>query len=143
MSKVFTLGTSDRPFEEFLGLLRLHQIQAVADVRRFPTSRWEHFKKETFQSLLEAEKIDYFYLGKELGGFRSGGYQAYMQTEEFRKGIEQLKEIASQMATVIVCAERFPWRCHRRFIAQFLESCGFQVVHILDRNRVWTNKKEA
>lgn len=141
MPKVFTLGTSDRPFEEFLGLLRLYQIQAVADVRKFPTSRWEHFKKETFRSLLEAGEIDYFYLGKELGGFRSGGYQAYMKTEEFRKGIERLKEIAFQMTTVIVCAERFPWRCHRRFISKFLEFYSFQVVHIIDKDKVCIKKK--
>lgn len=143
MRRVFTIGTSERSFEEFLSLLRLHKIQAVADVRRFPTSRLEHFKKEAFQSLLEAEGIEYFYLGKELGGFRQGGYQTYMETEEFWEGIERLEEIASMMRAAIVCAERFPWRCHRRFIAATLEFHGFEVVHIISESREWTPKRKA
>ena len=137
MRRVFTIGTSERSFEEFLSLLRLHKIQAVADVRRFPTSRLKHFKKEAFQGLLEAEGIEYFYLGKELGGFRQGGYQAYMESEEFQEGIGRLEEISSRLNTVIVCAERFPWKCHRRFIAQALESKGWEVIHILDEGRIW------
>jgi uncharacterized protein (DUF488 family) len=143
MRRVFTIGTSERSFEEFLSLLRLHKIQAVADVRRFPTSRLEHFKKEVFRGLLEAEGIEYFYLGKELGGFRQGGYQAYMETEEFREGIERLEEIASIMRAAIVCAERFPWKCHRRFIAATLEPHGFEVVHIISESREWTPKRKA
>jgi len=137
MRRVFTIGTSERSFEEFLSLLRLHKIQAVADVRRFPTSRLKHFKKEAFQGLLEAEGIEYFYLGKELGGFRQGGYQAYMESEEFQEGIGRLEEISARLNTVIVCAERFPWKCHRRFIAQALESKGWEVIHILDEGRIW------
>ncbi|MCR4432748.1 MAG: DUF488 domain-containing protein [Caldiserica bacterium] len=142
MRRVFTIGTSERSFEEFLSLLRLHKIQAVADVRRFPTSRWEHFKKEAFQGLLEAEGIEYFYLGKELGGFRQGGYQTYMETEEFQKGLERLEEIASGNNLAIVCAERFPWRCHRRFIAFALESRGWEVVHIISEDRDWIKRRK-
>ncbi|MCR4428403.1 MAG: DUF488 domain-containing protein [Caldiserica bacterium] len=137
MEKIFTLGTSSRSKEEFLRLLGIHGIEAVADVRRFPTSRFDHFKKELIRELLEKEGISYFYLGEELGGFRKGGYEAYTRTEDFQSGLRRLVEIASLKRTAIVCAERFPWRCHRRFIARELALRGWEVIHILDEERIW------
>jgi uncharacterized protein (DUF488 family) len=38
---------------------------------------------------------------------------------------------------MILCAERFPGRCHRRYIADQLERDGVEVIHILDENRIW------
>ena len=53
------------------------------------------------------------------------------------KGIEKLKKIASEFTTAFLCAERFPWRCHRRFIALRLVQDGWRVIHILDEERTW------
>jgi len=39
MRKIFTLGHSSLPWEEFLALLREYGIDVVVDVRRFPTSK--------------------------------------------------------------------------------------------------------
>src|SRR5690606_17817391 len=36
---IWTVGHSTRSWEEFIALLRAHDIQAIADVRRFPGSR--------------------------------------------------------------------------------------------------------
>ena len=78
---LYTLGTSNRTFEEFLDLFKEHGIEVGVDIRSFPSSRFPHFMKECFQRSLESEEIDYHYLGKELGGFRKGGYVAYMETD--------------------------------------------------------------
>ena len=43
-----------------------------------------------------------------------------MKTETYLKTIERLQKIVQQRVSVIMCAERLPWRCHRRFIAQGL-----------------------
>ncbi|MCI0369960.1 MAG: DUF488 domain-containing protein [candidate division NC10 bacterium] len=37
--------------------------------------------------------------------------------------------------TAILCAERLPWRCHRRFIASALRLRGWEVVHTVERDR--------
>jgi len=56
----------------------------------------------------------------------------YMETNEFRDGIQELLELANAEAVVIMCAEAVYWRCHRSMIADFLKSEGVGVAHILD-----------
>jgi len=112
-------------------------VKVVVDVRRFPTSRFKHFEGEELSRLLKGEGFSYVYLGEELGGYRRGGYEAYLGRQEFRQGLEKLEELARQMRVVVLCAERLPWRCHRRFIGQELERDGFRVEHVIDEKRRW------
>jgi len=135
--KIYTLGTSNRDEKQFIDILKHYNINAIIDVRRFPTSRWEHFKKEKLQRLVEKESIRYFYLGKKLGGYRKEGYKKYTQSKFFQEGIKKLEKIALQRNSTILCAEKFPWRCHRRFIAKALQDRGWKVTHIIDKKRVW------
>ena len=134
---IYSLGTSNRTADEFLDLLVEHGIEVGVDIRSFPTSRYPHFIKETLRSLLESNGIRYEYLGKELGGFRKGGYLCYMETPSFLKGLERLKEIGRERRTAFFCAEKFPWRCHRRWIARTLMKGGWDVVHIIERGKIW------
>ena len=140
---IYTLGTSDRSPEQFLGLLEAFAIKVVIDVRRFPTSRFEHFKQENLAALLGEKGIDYLYLGTELGGYRKGGYESFMASEQFRHGLERLEEAAKAERAVILCAERLPWRCHRRFISGRLLQRGWQVSHIIDEKRSWSPKLQV
>ena len=132
---VCTLGTSTRSPQEFIELLSGHGVEVVVDVRKFPSSRFEHFHREKLAILLSESGIDYVYMGEELGGYRRGGYRNFTTTSEFRNGLAKLEEIARRRRTAIICAERFPWRCHRRFIALELEKQGWQVNHIIDQER--------
>jgi uncharacterized protein (DUF488 family) len=134
---IYTLGTSDRSPEEFLRLLQGLGIKVVVDVRRFPSSRYDHFRGEELERLVRAEGIGYVHLGRELGGYRKGGYESYVGSEGFREGLGQVRRLAQGRKVVILCAERLPWRCHRRFIARELEREGFRVVHVIDEKRVW------
>ena len=138
---IYTIGTSTRSIEEFISLCRKFKLQAVVDVRRFPVSKFDHFKKDNFSSELHRRGIRYFYLGDILGGFRKKGYEEHTHTSEFAGGIEKLKQIASEFVTAFLCAEKFPWRCHRRFIALRLVQDGWRVVHILDEERTWEPQK--
>lgn len=133
--RVYTIGTSNRNFEEFTSLLKQYEIKALIDVRRFPTSKFEHFKKENLKQNIERAGIEYIHI-KELGGYRSGGYLKYMQTMEFKKGLHALLEIASRKQTAIMCSQLLFFRCHRRFISSELVKLGFEVIHILDRKRL-------
>jgi len=140
--KIFTLGTSNRSQKEFLEILKEYKIEAVVDVRHFPTSRFfPHFKKENLERFLREQKIDYIHIEK-LGGFREGGYENYMKTKEFKEGLERLIEIAKKKKTAILCAERFPWKCHRAFISQELEKRNFKIIHIIEKDKIWEPKKE-
>jgi uncharacterized protein (DUF488 family) len=74
MKEIFTLGTSLRSFEDFIEIINNYEIEAVLDVRSFPRSKFEHFSKSSLERSLKKELIDYHFLGKELGGYRKGGY---------------------------------------------------------------------
>lgn len=135
---VFTIGTSNRSAEEFIELLPSHGVEVLVDVRRFPSSRFEHFRQDALAARLSEAGIEYVHMGEELGGRRSGGYQRFTLTAEFWEGVTKLENLAREKRAAIACAERFPWRCHRRFIALELERRGWHVVHILDRGRDWS-----
>jgi len=93
---LWTIGHSNRSIEQIVALLKEHKIEALVDVRSFPTSKIEHFKREEMERWLPEHGIEYVWFGKELGGYRRGGYEAHMKTELFREGIEKLLEFARQ-----------------------------------------------
>jgi len=140
---IYTLGTSTRSSKEFIELLSSHGVGVVVDVRRFPSSRFEHFRREKLASYLSNVGIDYVYMGGELGGYRRGGYQDFTTTSEFQLGLKKLENVAEKRKAAIICAERFPWRCHRRFIALELEKQGWQVNHIIYQERDWLPRKRS
>lgn len=140
MKKIFTLGTGRRDEEDFVEILLAYNINALIDVRRFPKSRSPVFSRPNLERLLESEGIEYHYLGMELGGFRKGEYEAYALTDEFLRGIEKIESIARDKTAVIACAERFPWKCHRKWISRELHRRGWAVEHIIDKGKVWIPK---
>jgi len=140
--KVYTLGTGLRSLEDFIEIINSYNIDAIIDVRSYPSSKFEYFKKINLEPLLKKEMLEYHYLGKELGGFRKEGYDHYITTKEFEEGIKLLEGIASTKVSVIICAERFPWKCHRKYIAQALQKKGWIIEHILDKGKVWLPKQK-
>jgi uncharacterized protein (DUF488 family) len=137
MKKIYTLGTDLRSGEDFIEILHAYDIQVLIDVRSYPKSKIPIFCKENLAELLKHEGIEYHFLGKELGGFRKTVYAAYTLTEDFRKGIDLLESIAVSHPTVFICAEKFPWKCHRRWIARELHQRGWEVDHIIEKGKVW------
>ncbi len=140
MRKIYTLGTNRRSEEDFVEILFAYNIQSLIDVRSFPRSKISIFRREKLEPFLKLEGIEYHFLGMELGGFRKGGYIAYTLTDDFRKGIDLLESIALTKTSVIVCAERFPWKCHRKWIARELHKRGWEIGHIIDKGKVWVPK---
>jgi uncharacterized protein (DUF488 family) len=130
---IYTVGHSALPSDDFIVLLERYAIGTVADVRRFPTSRKNpQYSQEALHAALTAAEMDYVWLGDDLGGYRSGGYEPYMQTDGFHEGLTRLEEIAGRSTTAIMCAEKLFSRCHRRFIADMLVEREWHVVHIVD-----------
>jgi uncharacterized protein (DUF488 family) len=147
---IWTAGHSTRSLDEFVELLQVNRIAILADVRRFPGSRKHpHFGKDVFSASLAGQGIQYVHF-PELGGRRTPrpdspniawrnpsfrGYADYMDTDEFRAGIERLLQFASEQRTAIMCSEAVWWRCHRALIADFLKAAGWEVIHILNKDR--------
>jgi uncharacterized protein (DUF488 family) len=147
---IWTIGHSTLSIERFVEALKTFAIQNLADVRSFPGSRrYPQFNKDRLLASLAATGIEYMHL-PELGGRRRAkpdslnmawhsktfrGYADYMETEDFRKGIECLLEIARPHRTAIMCAEAVWWRCHRSLIADYLKAEGITVLHILGADK--------
>jgi uncharacterized protein (DUF488 family) len=149
--QIRTIGHSTRNIDDFISLLEGHGISLLVDVRTFPGSkRYPQFNKEALAASLKAQGIRYKHL-PQLGGRRKPkpdsrntawrnasfrGYADYMETEEFRKGIERLLDLANEVGeTAIMCAEAVWWRCHRSLISDYLKARGIEVIHILDANK--------
>ena len=137
---IYTLGTDLRSAEDFIEVLLAYEIRAVIDVRSFPKSRMSHFSKAPLTELLKSNGIAYHFFGKELGGFRKGGYAAYITTEEFSNGVGMIESVAEETVSVIICSEKFPWKCHRKWISRELQRRGWSVEHIIDKGKVWNPK---
>ena len=167
--KIWTIGHSTRSIDDFISLLKKNEIKLLADVRSLPGSkRYPQFNKETLAQSLNASGICYEHF-PELGGRRKPnadsrntawrnasfrGYADYMETEEFRKGVERLlalarndglgsprndhdgSETVTPWPTAIMCAEAVWWRCHRSLISDFLKVRGIEVMHILGANKI-------
>ena len=146
MKRAWTIGHSTHSIEAFLALLAEHRIEALADVRRFPSSRkFPHFNAPVLKPALEERGIDYLAL-PELGGRRPPrkdsrnvawrnasfrGYADYMETPGFSAGLQILTKSLETERTAIMCAEALWWRCHRALIADALKADGFDVCHIM------------
>jgi uncharacterized protein (DUF488 family) len=140
MKKIYTLGTDRRSEEDFTEILLAYSIQSLIDVRSFPRSKIPIFSRENLEDLLKREGIEYHFLGKELGGFRKGGYTSYIISDEFNKGIDLIESIAIYKMSVIICAEKLPWKCHRKWISRELHKRDWEVDHIIDKGKVWIPK---
>jgi len=137
---IYTLGTDLRNPEDFIEILLSSEVRAVIDVRSFPRSKMYYFTQGPLSELLLSNGIAYHFLGKELGGFRKGGYAAYITTEEFSNGVSIIESLAKDAVSVIICSEKFPWKCHRKWISRELQHRGWLVEHIIDKGKVWKPK---
>jgi hypothetical protein len=63
-------------------------------------------------------------------------YLSYTKSIPYQEGISHLGRIGKESITAFICAERFPWRCKRRFIGLSFEERGWQVMHIIEKERI-------
>ncbi len=143
--RVYTLGHSNRSLNDFIDLLNKYRIRVIVDIRRFPKStRYPYYNRENLKEILEEKGITYIWLGELLGGYRSGGYKEYMKTKGYREGIRRLIEVieANKDFVAIMCSERLWFKCHRRFIADTLVELGYEVIHIIDKDKAHTHRKQ-
>ena len=143
---VLAIGHSTHSLEEFVAILKAHEVERLVDVRTVAKSRHvPQYNSDTLAMELPARGVDYVHM-KELGGLRHPakdsinrgwrnasfrGYADYMGSVEFRKGIDRLVDLAEEKRTAIMCAEAVPWRCHRSLIGDALLVRGVRVEDIM------------
>jgi len=147
---IWTVGHSTRTIYEFIAMLKLFHVQTLVDIRSFPGSkRLPHFNKEALQISLPKYDINYVHL-KKLGGRRKAkpdsknmawrnasfrGYADYMETESFKSGIKELEQLAEKERVAYMCSEAVWQHCHRSMVSDFLKTCGWLVLHIMDMQK--------
>ena len=149
---VYTMGFSNRTWEETVDILAAYHIQRLVDIRTLPGSKHTpQFNLEHLQTALPKAGIEYVHL-KSLGGLRKPrkdsttnaawrndtfrGYADYMQTPEFGQAISGLARLLKEKTTVYCCTEAVFWRCHRQFVSDALLARGYRAGHIFSATKV-------
>jgi uncharacterized protein (DUF488 family) len=133
-------------------MLHDNEITHLVDVRSFPSSR--KFPQWNQPAIIEGLPADIEYRWiPTLGGRRhtpegvpsvNGAwrvkafrdYADYMQSDEFKEGLNELLELAEHGRPAIMCSEAVPWRCHRGLITDALIVAGAEVTDIMSTTSV-------
>lgn len=140
--KIFTIGYEATTMAEFLAALQQAGVERVVDVRALPLSRRPGFSKSPLRVTLTEAGIDYVHL-KALGTPADGrqaaraGRQAdleriYADQLELPEAIvaaEQMRELAAEKPSALLCYERDPAQCHRSLLLAAAASDA-EVVHL-------------
>ena len=139
---IFTVGYSGLNFEVFLTLLRSKGITAIADVRTAPySSYFPAFNQDILASNLQANGIQYVFLGRELGGrpnrpeFYCDGvadYEKMSLAEGFQSGLGRVLNGTRSYTLALMCSEKSPLDCHRcLLVGRALRERSVLVEHLL------------
>ncbi|MEG3154251.1 DUF488 domain-containing protein [Sphingomonas sp. RB1R13] len=151
---VYTVGHSTRSIGEFVALLKVGRVEIVVDIRSTPRSRTNpQFNLDALPEALAGGQVSHTRI-EELGGRRNKSktvppevngfwinqsfhnYADYALSDEFRFGLSRLTELSLGRRCAIMCSEAVWWRCHRRFVADYLLHDGRDVFHLMGAARV-------
>jgi uncharacterized protein (DUF488 family) len=149
---IYSIGHSTHSRERFHSLLEQAGVNAIADVRSSPYSRFQpHFTQAELKVWLKNVEISYVFLGKELGGrpentalFRNGvaDYEAMAATDAFSEGLQRLINGAKNHRIAMMCSEHDPLDCHRcLLVSRRLAERGLKVGHILPQGQIMSHEQ--
>ena len=118
--------------DTLIELLKSKGVEVVVDVRAFPKSKKPGFSGDELKGILEVNGIKYVWLGDRLGGYRSEGYERYMESDAFKSGMKLLLDVVSKKKACLLCLEKRRRYCHRRFIVNELKKLGFEVRDLVE-----------
>lgn len=141
-NQVLTVGHSNIDIGDFISMLERNGIEAIADVRSSPYSRFApHFNMDSLKESLWRANIAYVFLGNELGARSDDeccyendvvSYSRLAKTDLFRSGIARLISGSIKYRIAAMCSEKEPTECHRTIlVARALSEQGIDVAHIL------------
>lgn len=140
--KIFTIGYEATTTAEFLAALQAAGVQRVIDVRALPLSRRPGFSKSSLAASLAEAGIDYVHL-KQLGtpkrgrdAAKKGDVETLRYVYDLQLGLPEAQAQAAQMRTLaadkpsaLLCYERDPCHCHRTLLLE-AEGNGAEVIDL-------------
>lgn len=142
--KLFTIGYEGEPQAAVIDRLKAAGVEVVADVRAVAASRRAGFSKTILGSSLREAGIDYVHL-RSLGTPKAGRdaarkghvaemreiFAGHMEEPPSRLAFEQLRALAAEKRTALLCFEADHAGCHRAALAERLQAeDGFEVVNL-------------
>ena len=129
--KLFTIGYEGTTMDEFITALQRAGVERVIDVRALPLSRRPGFSKTPLKGALAEAGIDYVHL-KALGTPKEGRdaakrgdratlervYDIQLGLPETIVASEEMKRLAADRPSALLCYERDPRDCHRTLLWQ-------------------------
>lgn len=129
--RLFTIGYEGATMDEFLSALKGAGVKRVIDVRALPLSRRPGFSKTPLSNALAEAGIDYVHL-RALGTPASGRtaaragrraeleeiYAGQLELPEAIVAAEEMKRLAAEKPSALLCFERDPSCCHRTLLWQ-------------------------
>jgi uncharacterized protein (DUF488 family) len=127
--QIFTIGYEGVTQESLIATLSQAGVRLLADVRAVPLSRRPGFSKNILAAGLREAGIDY--VGLKALGTPAEGREAARKHQHARLAeiygrqldlpeaivqAEQLKDMAAEMPTALLCFERDPSGCHRSLL---------------------------
>lgn len=127
--KLFTIGYEGATQAEFIATLQAAGVEQIIDVRAVPLSRRPGFSKNVLAASLREAGIEYVGL-KALGtpaegreAARKGRHEVlervYANQLELPEAIvqaAQMRELAEEKSSALLCFERDPAGCHRTLL---------------------------
>lgn len=148
--ELYTIGHSNCPLERFVELLSRHLVTVVCDVRSRPYSQYNpQFNREPLQKALEANGIEYVFMGWELGALSDDPdccvdgkvqFDRLANTTLFQEGLKRLRKGICSHRVSLMCAEKDPVSCHRMIlVCRNMRSDDLKIRHILEDGAIEDN----
>jgi hypothetical protein len=146
---IYTVGHSTHPIEYFIGLLKLHSVNCIVDVRSLAASRFNpQYNKKALNDSLDQHGIKYFHFPESFGARQTDpvllnekgqvDFKKMRVSDRFEKGVMSLRELAQQDYIIsLMCSESEPLNCHR-FAMISPGLWDFEIKHILKDSRIIT-----
>ena len=140
--KIFTIGYEGTTMAEFIATLKAAGVEQIIDVRAVPLSRRPGFSKNILAASLKEAGIGYVGL-KALGTPKLGRdaakkgdvatleavYDAQLGLPEAQLQAAQMRELAAERPSALLCFERDPAHCHRTLLLA-AEGQGAEVIDL-------------
>ena len=130
--RLYSVGHSNQSQEEFLELLKKHDVNCIVDVRSVPASKYTpQFNMVSLKK--KKKKNDIQYRTDSLNIEGQVDFEQAVRTTNFNRGVERLMNgLQKGFRISLMCSEANPLECHRfSLVSRYFYDNGLDVQHIL------------
>lgn len=139
-----TIGYEGAHLRDFLATLEVAGVDIIVDIRDRAQSRRPGYSKTSLQAALNSRGIAYVHF-RELGDPKSGRdaaragqmdrfraiYRSVLESGPAKTALGQIRELVVNQSVCLLCFERDYRDCHRKLVADHIESAsGLRARHL-------------